>query len=124
MSLLGATKPILAGNIRAVYDASSAIVDTDWHDLTSANFQDTTTGAACTADLQFLWLGISNEGDESAYLKYRARTLASDPTTNEIAVGQFYSDDLGTLITKVRTIAIKKADAADKIVLVAGFKTT
>ena len=121
MSGLNTTDPIIAGNIRGVYDASTAINDTDWNDLTSANFKDSTTGNACDPNLKFAWLGISNEGSDSAFLKYRARTLATDTTDNEIAVGQFYSDDLATLLNRVTTIAIKKAAAGDKVRIVAGF---
>ncbi len=121
MSGLNTTDPIISGNIRGVYDASTAINDTNWNDLSSANFQDSTTGSSCAAGLKFVWLGVSNEGSDSAFLKYRARTLATDPTTNEIAVGQFYSDDIGTLLNTVTTIAIKKAAAGDKVRLVAGF---
>ena len=124
MSGNNTTYPILSGNIRGVYDASTAIGDTNWHDLTSSDFKDSATGSACAANLKFMWLGISNEGTDSAFLKYRARTLATDPTTNEIAVGQFYSDDIATLISIIKTISIKKADAADKVRVVAGFSTT
>ena len=119
--MLNVTDPIIAGNIRGVYDASTAINNTDWNDLTSANFKDSTTGNACDSNLKFAWLGISNEGSDSAFLKYGARTLATDTTDNEIAVGQFYSDDLATLLNRVTTIAIKKAAAGDKVRIVAGF---
>lgn len=55
------------------------------------------------------------------FIKYRARTLASDPTTNEITVGQIFSDDLGTLRTNISTIAYKKNAAADTVRVIAGF---
>ena len=69
MSGLNTTNPIISGNIRGVYDASTAINDTNWNDLSSANFQDSTTGSACAAGLKFVWLGVSNEGSDSAFLK-------------------------------------------------------
>tara|TARA_Y100001973_G_scaffold106741_1_gene187024 strand:- start:506 stop:880 length:375 start_codon:yes stop_codon:yes gene_type:complete len=124
MSGLNTTNPIISGNIRAVYDASTAINDTNWHNLTSADFKDTTTGNSCAAGLKLMWIGITNEGSTSMHIKYRAKTLSTDPTTNEIAVGQFFSDDICTLVAVVRTIAIKKAAAGDVVQIVAGFATT
>ena len=45
MSALNVTYPIKAGSIRAVLNMSSN--GTDWTDLTSSSFYDSTTGAAC-----------------------------------------------------------------------------
>ena len=42
-------------------------------------------------------------------------------TTNEIAVGQIFSDDIATLRDQVTTIAYKKNDAADTVRVLAGF---
>ena len=116
----GVNDPIISGSIRAALDLSS-VADTDWHDLTSADFIDSTTGSACAAGLKFEYIGITNEGSDAMFIKYRARTLASDPTTNEIAVGQIHSDDIVTLRTQVTTIAYKKNDAADTVRVLAGF---
>ena len=111
--------PIISGSIRAVLDLSS-VADTDWHDLTSSDFIDSTTGSACASGLKFEWIGITNEGSDSMHIKYRARSSASDPTTNEIAVGQVFSDDLVTLRTSITTIAYKKAAAADTVRVLVG----
>ena len=116
------TNPISAGQYRAVYNAT-AVADTDWHDLTSADFLDTVDGAACAAGLKFASISMVNQGAGTAYLKYRARTLASDPTTNEIAVvnGSVWRDDVVTLESPVSTIAYKKDAAISTILFIAGF---
>lgn len=111
--------PIISGSIRAVLDLSS-VADTDWHDLSSSDFIDSTTGSACAAGLKFQWVGVENQGSAEMFIKYRARTLASDPTTNEIAVGQIFSDDLGTLRTSISTIAYKKNSASDVVRVIVG----
>jgi len=120
MARSSAENPIFAGNIRAVYDASS-VSDTDWHDLKSEDFVDTTTGSACPAGLLFQVLIIASDCEENSFLKYRARTGAGDSTANELPFGQFFTDDIGTLETKVLTIAYKKNAAADKTQFIAGF---
>lgn len=111
--------PIISGSIRAVLDLSS-VADTDWHDLSSSDFIDSTTGSACASGLSFEWIGVENQGSDVMFIKYRARTLASDPTTNEIAVGQIFSDDLGTLRTSISTIAYKKNSASDVVRIIVG----
>ena len=111
--------PIISGSIRAVLDLSS-VSDTDWHDLSSSDFIDSTTGSSCASGLAFEWIGVTNEGSDVMFIKYRARTLASDPTTNEIAVGQIFSDDLGTLRTSISTIAYKKNSASDVVRIIVG----
>jgi hypothetical protein len=116
---LNVQNPIKAGAIRAFIDLSS-VADSDWHDLSSADFKDSITGEACPAGLKFEWLGVTNEGD-AMHIKYRARAAASDVTTNEIRVGQIYQDDLGSLRDEVSTIAYKKNDGADVVTILAGF---
>ena len=111
--------PIISGSIRAVLDLSS-VADTDWHDLSSSDFIDSTTGSACASGLPFEWIGVENQGSAEMFIKYRPRTLASDPTTNEIAVGQIFSDDLGTLRTSISTIAYKKNSASDVVRIIVG----
>jgi hypothetical protein len=111
--------PIISCSIRAVLDLSS-VADTDWHDLSSSDFIDSTTGSACASGLSFEWLGVENQGSAEMFIKYRPRTLASDPTTNEIAVGQIFSDDLGTLRTSISTIAYKKNSASDVVRIIVG----
>ena len=111
--------PIISGSIRAVLDLSS-VADTDWHDLSSSDFIDSTTGSACASGLSFEWIGVENQGSAEMFIKYRPRTLASDPTTNEIAVGQIFSDDLGTLRTSISTIAYKKNSASDVVRIIVG----
>lgn len=120
MARLKVTEPIISGSIRGSIDLSG-VSNTDWNDLTSADFIDVTTGSACASGLAFEWIGFTNEGSDVMFIKYRARTGAGDATTNEIAVGQIFSDDLGTLRTKVSTIAYKKNNAADTVRVIAGF---
>ena len=117
---LNVTDPIISGSIRAVYDASS-VSNTDWNDLTSSDFVDSTTGTNCDSDLTFSFLAIINKGSDIAYLKYRARDTASDPTTNEIKIESSFSDDIGTLRNKVTTISYQKNSASDVFYFIAGF---
>ena len=120
MARSSAQNPIFAGTVRAVYDASG-VSDTDWHDLKSEDFIDTTTGSACPAGLLFQVIMIASNCEENSFLKYRARTGAGDSTANELPFGQVFTDDIGTLETKVLTIAYKKNAAADKTQFIAGF---
>jgi len=117
---LGVTDPIIAGNIRGSYNASS-IANTDWNDLTSSDFLDPTTGLAIASGLRFSFISVVNKGSGLAYLKYRARVLAGDPTTNEIPVDYLFSDDVGTLQAPISTIAYKKNTAGDTFYLAVGF---
>ena len=117
---LGVTNPILAGNIRGSFNASS-IANTDWNDLSSSDFLDPTTGSAVAAGLQFAKIIFVNKGTGLAYVKYRARILAGDPTTNEIPIDYSLEDDVGTLQTPVSTIAYKKNAAGDTFYVLAGF---
>lgn len=120
MPRLKVTEPIISGSVRGSLDLTG-VSNTDWNNLTSADFIDTTTGSACDAGLKFEWIGFTNGGSDVMYIKYRARTSASDPTTNEIAVGQIYSDDIVTLRAVVTTIAYKKNNSADTVQVLAGF---
>lgn len=120
MSRLKVQDPIISGSIRGSLDLSG-VSNTDWNNLTSSDFIDSTTGSACASGLTFQWVGFTNEGSDVMFIKYRARASASDPTTNEITVGQIFSDDLGTLRTPIQTIAYKKNDAADTVRVIAGF---
>lgn len=117
---LNVTDPIKAGSIRAVYNATS-ISNTDWNDLSSSDFKDSITGAACSSGLKFSFLAVINKGSSLAYIKYRARTIAGDPVTNEIPIDYYFSDDIGTLATSVETISFKKAATSDTFYLIAGF---
>jgi len=112
--------PIKAGAIRAVVNLSS-VNDTDWHNLTSADFYDSTTGALCASNLRFEWIGVQNEGTSVMFIKLRARVAADDSTTNELRVGQVYTDDLATLRDTIKTIAYKKASGTDTVTIIAGF---
>lgn len=120
---LGITNPIKAGSIRAFADLSS-FADTDWHDLSSADFYDTTTGEACASGLKFAWVGVVNLSLENvAYVKYRPRTLASDSVDNEMPVLAYsaHTDDVGTLSALVQTISVTKGSADDSVYVLAGF---
>jgi hypothetical protein len=117
---LNTLDPIKAGAIRALCNLS-AVNDTDWHNLTSADFYDTVSGSSCAAGLRFEWIGVQNEGSSSMFIKYRAREAADDATTNELRVGQVFTDDLGTLRDTITTIAYKKASGTDNVTIIAGF---
>lgn len=117
---LNTLDPIKAGARRALCNLS-AVNDTDWHDLTSADFYDSVSGSACPAGLRFEWIGVQNEGTTSMFIKYRPRTAADDATTNELRVGPVFTDDLGTLRDTITTIAYKKASGADTVTILAGF---
>ena len=117
---LSTNDPISAGSIRAVYNASS-VNNTNWNDLVSTDFVDTTTGSTCAASLKFAFLAVVNKGSDFAYIKYRARTGAGDAVTNELPVDYLYSDDIATISTDVSTIAFKKGAAGDSVYFVAGF---
>ena len=120
MARLKIQDPIISGSIRGSLDLTS-VANTDWNDLSSADFMDVTTGSSCAAGLAFEWIGVTNEGSDVMYLKYRARVGAGDATTNELTVGQIFSDDIVTLRTTVTTICYKKNDAADTVRIIAGF---
>ena len=118
--MIQAQYPAKAGAIRAVIDLSS-VSNTDWNNLTSADFVDSTTGAACDSGLKFEWLGFYNAGTGNMFIKYRARVSASDSTANELAVITWWDDDIGTLRTPISTVAYKKASASDTVIAFAGF---
>lgn len=122
MSGLNVTYPIKAGSIRAALNLTSE--GTDWISLTSADFYDSVTGEACASGLRFAWLGVINLSlDSLAYVKYRAADAVDDPTTHEIPVFPYsiHADDLATLRDTILTVAVKKADAADTFIILAGF---
>jgi hypothetical protein len=48
MARLKVTEPIISGSIRGSIDLST-VSNTDWNDLTSADFIDVTTGSACAS---------------------------------------------------------------------------
>lgn len=120
MARLKIQDPIISGSIRGSLDLTS-VANTDWNDLSSADFMDVTTGSSCAAGLAFEWIGVTNEGSDVMFLKYRARVGAGDATTNELTVGQIFSDDIVTLRTTVTTICYKKNAAADTVRIIAGF---
>ena len=66
--------------------STSGNASTDWTDLNSSDFIDSTSGAALSADLAFVDIAVYNPGSSTAYLKLRARDGAGDSTTNEIFV--------------------------------------
>lgn len=119
---LNTLDPIKAGAIRGFVNLSS-VNDSEWHDLTSADFYDSTTGEACSSNLRFEWIGVQNEGSSAMHIKLRARDSASDSTTNELRIGQVYTDDLATLRDVIRTIAYAKANGSDVVTILAGFSS-
>lgn len=123
MSGLNITNPIKAGAVRGVIHLSS-VNDTDWHNLTSADFIDSATGETISAGWKFSRVDVINmSATETGFLKFRARVNAGDSTANEIPVLPLsaYGDDSATLRAVVTTIAYKKGEASAAFYIIAGF---
>lgn len=110
---------IPAGTVRGILSVES-VNDTVWHTLTSSDFFDPTTGTNCASGLDFAFIGVQNPGTQVMHLKYRTSN-PGDATTNEIAVGTLWSDDLETLDATVTSISYKKSTATDAVLFFAGF---
>jgi hypothetical protein len=97
---------------------------TDWTDLNSSDFIDSTTGSALSADLAFVDVSIYNPGLSTAYIKLRALEAVNDTTTNEIFVLAGGAIDIqcgGLKGGAVTTIAYKKGASGDDLKLICAF---
>lgn len=97
---------------------------TDWTDLNSSDFIDSTTGSALDADLAFVDVSIYNPGLSTAYIKLRALEAVNDATTNEIFVLAGGAIDIqcgGLKGGAVTTIAYKKGASGDDLKLICAF---
>lgn len=104
--------------------STSANSSTDWTNLNSSDFIDSTTGSALEADLAFVDLAIYNPGSSTAYLKLRARTAADDSTADEIFVlagGAIDIQSAGLKTGPITTISYKKGGSGDNVQLICAF---
>lgn len=104
--------------------STSANNSTNWTDLTSASFVDSSTGSVLAADLAFGDITVYNPGLTDAFIKLRARTIAGDPTTNELRVlagGALSFSALGLRAGSTDTISYKKGAAGDDLFFTCSF---
>ena len=104
--------------------STSSNSSTDWTDLNSSDFIDSTSGTSLSADLAFVDIAVYNPGSSNAYLKLRARDGAGDSTTNEIFVLAGGAIDIqcgGLKGGAVTTIAYKKGASGDDLKLICAF---
>ena len=97
---------------------------TDWTDLNSSDFIDSTTGSALDADLAFVDISIYNPGTNTAYFKLRALDAINEATTNEIFILAGGAIDIqcgGLKGGAVTTIAYKKGASGDDLKLICAF---
>jgi len=125
MNKLSQQPPITTGNFIASYNASS-VNDTDFHDLSSTDFYDTSTGSQLSSGLKFSNVVVySNNTSSLSYVKFRARTGAGDGVSNTdgvLPVSQSLTYDLHTLeAANPTTIAYKKAAGSDTFFIIASF---
>jgi hypothetical protein len=125
MNKLKIQAPITTGNFIASYNATS-VSDTDWHDLSSDDFYDTSTGSQLDAGLKFSNIVVYSSSSSSlSYVKFRARVGAGDGVSNTdgvIPVAESFTYDLFTLEADTpATIAYKKAGASDTFLVIASF---
>jgi hypothetical protein len=104
--------------------STASNASTDWTDLNSSDFIDSTTGSALDADLAFVDVSIYNPGSSTAYFKLRALDAVNDATTNEIFVLAGGAIDIqcgGLKGGAVTTIAYKKGASGDDLKLICAF---
>jgi hypothetical protein len=118
MGKYGVQNPISAGQILAAYNATS-IANTDWNNLTSTDFYDTSTGDQLSAGLTFAFVAVYSSNTSSvSYIKLRASAGAGDSVANS----KSFDVDVQALQTSnTTTIAYKKASASDNFFLYCGF---
>lgn len=125
MSKLGVQNPISAGQYLAAYNATS-VANTDWNNLSSSDFYDTSTGLQLDSDLEFAFVAVYSSNTSSvSYIKLRSAAGAGDSVANTggvIPVAKSFDVDVQALATSNTTsIAYKKASASDKFFLYCGF---
>jgi len=104
--------------------STASNVSTNWTNLASDNFIDTTSGSALAAGLAFGEITVYNPGLADAFIKLRPRTVAGDPTTNELRVlagGALSFPLLGLKSGSVESISYKKGTAADDLFFTCSF---
>ena len=125
MGKYGVQNPISAGQILAAYNATS-VANTDWNNLTSTDFYDTSTGDQLSAGLTFAFVAVYSSNTSSvSYIKLRASAGAGDSVANSggvIPVAKSFDVDVQALQTSNTTsIAYKKASSSDNFFLYCGF---
>jgi len=104
--------------------STSANNTTDWTDIKSENFKDSTTGLVLPADKAFGEVSVYNPGLNDAFIKLRARTAANDATTSELRVlagGSIALNVLGLKPGSIITISYKKGAAGDDLFFTCSF---
>ena len=104
--------------------STSSNASTDWTDLNSSDFIDSTSGTVLSADLAFVDIAVYNPGSSTAYFKLRALDAVNDPTTSEIFVLAGGAIDIqcgGLKGGAVTTIAYKKGASGDDLKLICAF---
>lgn len=97
---------------------------TDWTDLNSSDFIDSTSGSSLNADLAFIDISVYNPGASTAYFKLRAKTTSSDSTDNEIFVlpgGAIALQCAGLKAGGIATISYKKGGSSDNLQFICAF---
>ena len=125
MSKLGVQNPISSGQYLAAYNATS-VANTDWNNLSSSDFYDTSTGLQLDNNLEFAFVAVYSSNTSSvSYIKLRAAAGAGDSVSNTggvIPVAKSFDVDVQALATSNTTsIAYKKASASDQFFLYCGF---
>jgi len=125
MNKLKSQYPITTGQFIGSYNASS-VNDTDWHDLSSTDFYDTSTGSQFPSTLRFSNIAVySSNSSLLSYVKFRARVAAGDGVANTdgvLPVASSFVYDLQTLeADNPATIAYKKAAGGDTFTIIASF---
>ena len=121
----GVQNPISAGQYLACYNATS-VANTDWNNLTSTDFYDTSTGNQLAAGLKFAFVAVYSSNTSSiSYIKLRAAAGAGDSVDNSggvVPIAKSFEVDVQALATANTTsIAYKKASASDNFFLYCGF---
>lgn len=119
---------LTAGLMAAIFDqkylgAVDTAATTDWTDLSSSDFYDSTTGAQLPVNLRFEWVSVDNsDGTDRVYYKLRPRNAAGDPVTNEASVSASLVNAIPVRgINDLLTISVKKTVGGDTVKIMAGF---
>jgi len=118
------TPPASEGRYRATLDVGF-VTTTDWFDIGSENFVSVCSGQPLQEGLTFTSLTVISASGNPVYLKYRPRDGANDPTdfnSGVITVWVSYSDNPVNLYDgSLKLISLKKTDALDSVIILAGF---
>ena len=106
MGKYGVQNPISAGQVLAAYNATS-VANTDWNNLTSTDFYDTSTGDQLPAGLTFAFVAVYSSNTSSvSYIKLRASAGAGDSVANSggvIPIAKSFDVDVQALQTSNTT---------------------